>query len=74
MMENTFDLPRQFWHDVLKYRAHVYYLRRHQFVAESMQWRVDVFLALTTSSSVAAWAVWGQYPLVWASIVAVSQV
>jgi hypothetical protein len=34
----------------------------------------SIFLAFASASSVAAWAIWAKYPLVWALIVSVSQV
>jgi hypothetical protein len=34
----------------------------------------SAFLALSSAGSVAAWAVWDQFPYVWAAIVALSQV
>jgi hypothetical protein len=33
-----------------------------------------IFLAIIASTSVAAWAVWSKYPVIWAVIVAISQV
>lgn len=35
---------------------------------------VNIFLALASSGSIAAWAVWKEYPLLWSSIIALSQV
>ena len=35
---------------------------------------VNIFLALASSGSIAAWAVWKEFPLVWSSIIALSQV
>ena len=32
------------------------------------------FLAFASASSVSAWAIWDKYPIVWASIVAISQI
>lgn len=34
----------------------------------------NIFLALTTSSSVAAWAIWKQLPVLWILIIAISQI
>ena len=34
----------------------------------------SIFLAITSATSVATWAIWQIYPFVWASIVAISQV
>ncbi len=34
----------------------------------------SIFLALASATSVATWAIWNKFPVVWASIVAISQV
>jgi hypothetical protein len=39
-----------------------------------MQRKLNMFLAVATSGSIAAWAVWSKFPLLWAGIIAVSQV
>ena len=36
--------------------------------------RINIFLAIASSGSIAAWAVWKEHPLVWSSIIAFSQV
>lgn len=35
---------------------------------------INSFLAIASSGSIAAWAIWNKYPLVWGTIIAVSQV
>lgn len=35
---------------------------------------VNIFLAIASSGSIAVWAVWQQYPLIWSSIIALSQI
>jgi hypothetical protein len=35
---------------------------------------MNVFLAIVSSTSIAAWAIWKVTPIIWASIIAVSQV
>ncbi|HUW05877.1 MAG TPA: hypothetical protein VMW01_06430 [Williamwhitmania sp.] len=35
---------------------------------------LNLFLVFTTTSSVAAWAIWKEFPLLWALIIAISQV
>lgn len=34
----------------------------------------NVFLVIATSSSIATWAIWGKLPILWATIIAVSQI
>lgn len=35
---------------------------------------INIFLALTSSGSIATWAIWSEYPFVWAGIIAITQV
>ena len=35
---------------------------------------INIFLALTSSGSIAAWVIWKEYPIFWGGIIAVSQV
>lgn len=53
---------------------------KHYFIEELIKhyhakerW-LNIILALASSSSVGAWAVWNKYSMVWATIIAVSQV
>ena len=48
----------------------------HNYAAQSEWWdkAINIFLAITSSSSIAAWAVWQKYDLLWAFIIALSQV
>lgn len=45
-------------------------LRRYQ----RMDRNINMFLAIASSGSIAAWAVWQKVPMLWATIVALSQV
>ncbi len=35
---------------------------------------INIFLAIASSGSIAAWAIWNSYPMVWGTIIALSQV
>ena len=55
-------------------RVHVCYL--HHFGSAS-EWRdkaVNIFLAITSSSSIAAWALWREFTWVWPVLIAGAQV
>jgi hypothetical protein len=45
-------------------------------VKKNQHWdrNINVFLAIASSTSIAAWAIWKVTPIIWASIIAVSQV
>ncbi|PKV50795.1 hypothetical protein ATE84_2862 [Aquimarina sp. MAR_2010_214] len=48
-----------------------------ELVVEKFQkWdrNVNIFLAITSSGSIGAWAVWQKYPMIWAGIIVISQV
>ena len=48
----------------------------HNYASHSEWWdkTINVFLAITSSSSIAAWAIWQKHDIVWAVIIALSQV
>lgn len=65
---------QKYWSLLRELKTHVIYL--HNFAAKSEWWdkAINIFLAITSSSSIAAWAIWQQYQIVWAVIIALSQV
>jgi hypothetical protein len=65
---------QKYWSLLKELKTHVIYL--HNYAASS-EWRdksVNIFLAITSSSSIAAWAIWQEHQIVWAVIIASSQV
>ena len=68
------DYQIRYWNQLKEFKVHVIYL--HLYAASSEWWdkAINIFLALTTSSSIAAWAMWQKYQMVWAIIIAASQV
>ena len=55
-----------------KYELQYFYA----YLNDSYKWLkyIESFLAIMSSSSIAAWAIWSEIPFVWAFIIAVSQV
>lgn len=68
------DCQKRYWSQLQEFRIHLIYL--HLYAANSEWWDkcVNIFLAITSTSSIAAWAVWQKYQMVWAIIIAASQV
>lgn len=65
---------QRFWSMLVEARVHVCYL--HHYGAQS-EWRdkvVNILLAVTSSTSIAAWAIWQDYTWVWPTLIAGSQV
>lgn len=65
---------QRYWNQLKEFKTHVIYL--HGYAAHSDWWDkgLNIFLAVTSSSSIAAWAIWQEYQIVWAVIIAASQV
>jgi len=55
-------------------REHVFYISEH--IARAHKWnrRVNMFMAITSSSSIGAWVIWQKLSWIWASVIAASQV
>jgi len=64
----------RFWAEFysIKFEEHYYelYLRRAEFIQNG----IEMFLAVTTSSSISGWIIWREYSFIWAAIIAASQV
>lgn len=55
-----------------RYKAHCLCLLLTKY--QKLDRGINIGLALVSSSSIAAWAVWSYYPMVWGAIIACSQV
>jgi hypothetical protein len=56
----------------MKYKGFVFSLLVNRY--QKLDRNVNIFLALASSGSIAAWAIWKDNPLLWSSIIATSQV
>jgi len=54
-------------------RVHVFYLHHYGAASEWRDNAVNIFLAVTSSSSIAAWAIWREFVWVWPALIAGSQ-
>ena len=64
---------QRYWNLLKELKVHVIYLQEYEAHSEKWDKGINIFLAITSSSSVAAWAVWLEYQLFWASIIMLSQ-
>ena len=64
----------QYWKELYQLRVHVNYLELYHQRSESQDKTVKIILAVASSSSIAAWAVWQKYSFIWALVIALSQV
>ena len=58
----------------MQLRASVYYLQAYQIHSEKWDNGIQIFLAITSSSSIGAWVIWNEYGIIWGCVIAVSQV
>ena len=65
---------QKYWSLLKELKTHVIYLHNYAASSEWQDKSVNIFLAITSSSSIAAWAIWQEHQIVWAVIIASSQV
>lgn len=67
-------MQEKYWYYMVQIKASIYYLEIYS--EQSFKWdrRVNIYGAIASSSSIAAWTVWKDWSYVWAFIIAASQV
>ncbi|MFO0826737.1 MAG: hypothetical protein U0572_01200 [Phycisphaerales bacterium] len=65
---------RQFWQELVALRVHAEYMHEYQLALQSRDRLLSCVIAIASSASIGAWAIWQVVPVVWAGIVALSQV
>ena len=64
----------KYWKELYQLKVHLNYLELYQQDSEFKDKSVNIFLAITSSGSIAGWAIWRDMALVWAIIIATGQV
>lgn len=76
--EHSFAEPSQqqsrFWNEMVQLKAHIFYLGYHRRGADQIDFWIKCMTAVTSSASIAGWAIWQTYGFAWGLIIAVSQV
>lgn len=65
---------QRYWNQLKEFKTHVIYLDEYASSSDKWDKTINIFLAVTSSTSIAAWAIWQRHQLVWAVIIALSQV
>lgn len=65
---------RKYWNQLKELKVHVFYIHGYAVKQNRHDQIINIFLAITSSSSIAAWALWKEYQFLWACIIAASQV
>lgn len=63
----------RYWKELFQLRVHVNYLELYRERSEYYDKAINIFLAITSSSSICGWAIWNKYSFIWALIIAASQ-
>jgi len=64
----------QYWKELYQLKTHIGFIERQLEKSERIDRFFKILLALASSSSIGAWAIWNEYSWVWAGIIAFSQV
>ncbi len=72
-MNDVYEYQRRFWQELVQLRIHIYYLQRYHVAQERYETHLNMFLAITSNGSIVTWAIWGEWPMVWAAIIGLSQ-
>lgn len=67
-------MQEKYWDYMVEVKAWIYYL--DIYAEESYKWdrKINIYGAIASSSSIAAWAIWNELSYIWALIIAISQV
>lgn len=67
-------MQERYWKKLTDKRYQLFYISEYYDKCVRVQRIINIFLALSTSGAIAAWAVWKELPIIWAGIIAISQV
>lgn len=64
----------RYWKELYQLKVHINYIEAHILEAETHDRHIKIFMAITSSASIGAWAIWRELSFVWGGIIALSQV
>jgi len=67
-------MQEKFWSELCQIKFDLFYLGEYIDHSEKCDNLINLITAITSSGSIAAWALWGSLKFVWSSIIALSQV
>lgn len=68
------NLQEQYWELIKQTKFEIYYLDEYVRATHTPEISINIFTAVASSASIAGWAIWNEYGLVWSIVIAVSQV
>ncbi len=67
-------MREQYWNFYVSIKHMSLYYKYFQSLFNAINWLISAVLCFTTLSCIAAWDIWKSHPLLWSSIICVSQV
>jgi hypothetical protein len=67
-------MQERYWRRLTDKRYQLIYINEYYDRCVRLQRMINIFLAFSTSGAIAAWAIWKEYPVIWALVIAASQV
>lgn len=67
-------MQERYWRRLTDKRYRLFYISEYYDQCVRLQRIINIFLAVTSSGAIAAWAIWRDLPVLWAGVIAVSQV
>ena len=67
-------MQNRYWRYMVQLKMWLFYVDEYSENSYKWERRINIILAITSSSSIAAWVIWKQFSFIWASLIAISQV
>lgn len=67
-------MQEKYWRYMVRIKSWLFYLDIYEENSYKWEKNINIFSAVVSSTSIAAWAIWQQFSYVWSVIIAVSQV
>ena len=67
-------MQSRYWKYMVQLKAWILYIDLYSDHSYKWDKRINIYLAITSSSSIAAWAIWSQCGFLWGFLIALSQV
>ena len=67
-------MREQYWAMYSDLKHRFFYYGRFLKLFNKVNWAISGFLTLTSVSCIAFWSIWGEYPLLWSSLICISQI
>ncbi|EPS3380458.1 hypothetical protein ACVDQD_002181 [Vibrio cholerae] len=65
---------QKYWNLLKELKTHSLYIQNFAIEQSRIEQTLNIILAITSSTSIAAWAIWKDYAFVWGVIIALSQI